>query len=103
MEKHKLDTAIKEIARIYFIALQQLKSPKLSSGEEDPFSPFYKYYVDVEKTFVRLDSKEKEIINKEYFYDAYKDWWKRVYKAKEFVRIKYLAVSHFLEVFNEIH
>ena len=49
MKRTKNELAIKEIVRIYFVALEQIRKEKFSSGEEDCYSPFVKYYQDVEK------------------------------------------------------
>lgn len=103
MKNQHLEDSIKDIARIYFLALQQMKSNYISSGEIDSFSPFYRYYIDVERTFRNLEVVDQRVINNEFFYDAYRDWWVGIYTEKQFKKIKRDAVKHFMEVFNEIH
>lgn len=103
MKRTKNELAIKEIVRIYFVALEQIRKEKFSSGEEDCYSPFVKYYQDVEKAFSRLNQEKKSIINNEFFYQAYYGWWTNKYKPRAFMRIKKVAIKEFLEAFYEIH
>ena len=103
MKLNKIETQMKEIAKLYFIALRNINYQSFSSGEEDVYSPFYKYYMDVEETFKQLSKEEKTLINNEYFYNDYLDWWKKIYKPSEFIRLKKKAIRAFVEVFYEIH
>ena len=103
MKKQRLEELIKEISRIYFISLRSIYSQKLSSGEPDIYSPFYKYYMDVEDAFMKLDREKQTIITKEYFYDGYSGWWENTYKKAEFEKIRRIAVKEFVEAFYEIH
>jgi len=106
MKPKKLEETIKEIARVYFISLHhinEINTMSLSNGNIDSYSPFYKYFQDVEKTFRLLDVETQRIINNEYFYNAYAYWWINDYSTNEFKKKKRLAVKSFLEVFYEIH
>ena len=103
MKLEKMESIIKEIAKTYFIALRQIQLLTFSSGEMDKYSPFYIYYADVEYAFSTLNRNEKEVINKEFFYNDYSYWWITKYKTREFKRIKSSAIKNFLEVFYEIH
>ena len=106
MKRNKLEETIKEIVRVYFISLRHindLNSSSFSNGSVDQYSPFYKYFQDVEKTFRLLDVETQRIINNEYFYNAYASWWINEYSSSEFKKKKRLAVKNFLEVFYEIH
>ena len=99
----KLETSIKEIARFYFIALKNIQDESISSNEIDVFSPFYKYYADVEEAFSRLDKEKKRLITNEYFYDAYSNWWKKEYRKTRFLLLRKAAIKEFVEAFYEIH
>lgn len=103
MKLEKLEEEMRNIANIYFISLRHITSNRLSSGDDDTYSPFYKYYEDVEKAFMRLSREHQRIINNEYFYDAYKGWWIKEYKESKFKKIKKIAVKRFVECFYEIH
>ncbi len=103
MKLSKLEDAIKDIARVYFVSLRYIHSKKLSSGESDYYSPFYKYYADVEEAFASLDKENQRIITNEYFYDAYKGWWTYEYKESIFKKLKKAAIKQFVEKFYAIH
>ena len=104
MKLARFEEIIKNIAHIYFIALRNIRETKMmSSGEVDEYSPFYKYYADVEYAYSTLDKENRLIITKEYFYDGYKGWWINQYKASEFKKKKKIAVKQFVEAFYEIH
>ena len=103
MKFEKLEEIIKQIANTYFIALRQINLRTFSSGELNKYSPFYIYYADVEYAFSSLKKVEREVINKEYFYNDFSDWWINKYKVREFKRLKTIAIKNFLEVFYEIH
>ena len=103
MKLAKLEEEIKHIANIYFISLRHICSNKLSSGEDDVYSPFYRYYSDVEEAFKRLSIEHKTIINNEYFYDAYKGWWGKFYTEAKFKKVKKNAIKEFVENYYEIH
>ena len=103
MSLTKLDTQIREIAKFYFVALRNINYACFSNGEQDTYSPFYKYYLDVEQAFNKLNKEQKKIINNEYFYQAYSNWWQKEYKLNGFNKIKKRAIKEFLEAFYAIH
>ena len=99
----KLEVIAKEIAEAYFISIRQIRGLHLSSGELDYYSPFVKYFSDVEEAFSKLTKEYQRIINNEYFYEAYRGWWTKLYKPSLFKRLKRDATKRFVEVFYEIH
>lgn len=103
MSKTNQETKIKEIANKYFVALKNISLPCLSSGEKDLYSPFQKYYDDVEKAYSYLSPMHKQLINKEFFYEDYPNWWINLYSASEFKKIKKEAIWTFLRYFYEIN
>ncbi len=103
MKNSKFEELIKQIVKIYFIALRSINENTISSGEIDYYSPFYKYYADVEEAFAMLDKEKKKIITKEYFYDGYRGWWNGIYTSKDFNKKRKIAVKEFVEAFYEIH
>lgn len=103
MKTSRIELIIKEIANTYFIVLREIRKEKISSGEEDYYSPFLKYYRDVEEAFSRLDREKKTIVNNEYFYQSYNGWWTNKYKPRVFNKIKKAAIKEFVEAFYEIH
>lgn len=103
MTLSKLETIIKQIAKTYFVSMRYISQKKISSGDIDIFSPFYKYYCDVETTFNLLNFESKRIITNEYFYDGYSNWWMGSYRENEYKRKKKIAIKEFVEAFYEIH
>ncbi len=103
MNTEKFEAEIIEISKTYFLVLKKINANFFSSGDVDETSPFYLYYLDVEKTFSELKSEYKRIINNEYFYQAFSNWWISDYTPQEFKKAKRLAIKSFLEVFHEIH
>ena len=106
MEVSKLESLIKEIAKAYFESfnyLKEIKQRSLSNGKEDIDSPLYRYYLDVELAYYRLNKEYRSIINNEFFYQRYKEWWKETYSPSVFNIKKKEAMKLFLEAFYEIH
>ena len=97
----KLDTLMREIAKLYFVALRNINFQSFNSDSN--YSPFKKYYSDVELAFSQLDEEKRRIITKEYFYDDYRNWWVNEYKPTRFNRLKKIAAKEFVEVFYAIH
>ena len=98
----KLEPIMKQIAELYFVALKNIRNKSFESNE-DCYSPYLKYYSDVEEAFLKLSSEKRRIINKEYFYDDYKNWWTKEYSLFKFNRLRKSAIKEFVEAFYEIH
>ena len=102
MKIAKLDAIMKEIAKLYFVALRNINFQFFNSSDSG-YSPFKKYYSDVEFTFSQLDKEKQTLITKEYFYDGYRNWWIDLYSPSKFLKLKKNAVKEFVEVFYAIH
>ena len=102
MKMAKYDAIMKEIAKLYFVALRNMNYQSFNS-DDSGYSPFKKYYSDVELAFTQLDKEKRTLITKEYFYDDYRDWWIELYKPAKFLKLKKMAVKEFVEVFYAIH
>ncbi len=102
MKMTQLDNLMKEIVKLYFISLRNLQEQSFAS-ENDSYSPYLKYFNDVEKAFSKLSAEKKRLITKEYFYDDYPGWWIKEYRLSKFSRLKKTAVKEFVVVFYEIH
>lgn len=103
MPRINQEKKIKEIAYKYFAALNSLSLTHLSSGDNDPSSPFQKYFEDVEKAYSYLSPTHKTLINKEFFYEDYPNWWMSLYSSYQFKKLKKEAIWTFLRYFYEIH
>ena len=98
----KLESLMKHIVELYFVSLKNIKNQSFDSSD-DCFSPYLKYYSDVEEAFLKLSKEKRRIINKEFFYDDYKNWWIKEYSPLRFKHLKKLAIKDFVEAFYEIH
>lgn len=90
---------VEEIARLYFIATQMIKSEGLSDSSGTP-SDHEKYIARVENAFESLTEIEKEFINNDFFYQAYPNWWKKYYTRSKYYLIKKRSMMSFLEAFE---
>lgn len=98
----KLESLMKRIVELYFVSLKNIKNQSFDSSD-DCYSPYLKYYSDVEEAFSRLSYEQRRIINKEFFYEDYKNWWIKEYRPIRFNRLKKIAIKDFVEAFYEIH
>ena len=103
MKLGKMDVAVKEITKLYFLALRNINYNSFSNGDFDEYSPFYKYYKDVEAAFNNLNKEQKRLINNDYFHQAYAYWWISLYKKNQYIKIKKASLADFLEAFHAIH
>ena len=91
-------TKLTNIARIY---LHSIVSEKYySSITHNPRLSSFIYSVEI--AFQSLDAPLRQIINNDFFYQAYPGWWKLIYTRSNYQRLKLQAVNKFLEVFHEI-
>ena len=97
----KLEEKMKNIADKYFVCKKQYRLSLISSGENDYDNPYYIFCEDVELAFNKLDKKDKFIINNEYFFGDYFEWWKQIYKKKDFIQLRKIAIKNFLRLYYE--
>ena len=65
-------------------------------------SDFDEFLLKVEKAYSALSENEKNLINNEFFYQDYPDWWRKKYSKATFYRIKKQSMKDFLEAFNRV-
>ena len=90
----KLDTEIKGLASLYFKALELSKSKESNSRHLNLVNL-------VRNAYSNLNQEERKLINNEFFYQKYPNWWKDSYSLYNFRRLKYKSMTHFLEVFYD--
>lgn len=56
----------------------------------------------VEKAYKTLNDLEKNLINNEFFYQSYNQWWEPLYSKASFYRYKKEAMQKFLEAIYEL-
>ena len=94
----KMTEEIMEIASYYLLAKRTLliQEGSLSSGEEDPFNPYYQFIDRVNKSFLKLENIYKEILINEFFSPEDRNWWQLYYTPASFINYKYKAMKEFL-------
>ena len=96
-----IEKQINEITYKYFVSRKQYNLMSFSSGEDDYFNPYYVYYRNVEIAFSKLNETEQLIINNDYFYNDYYDWWKLLFPKKKYQKMKREAVRKFVRLVYE--
>ena len=102
MEKSckELNDLVEKVADKYFEAkhMTLLKMRGELIAEID--APYDVYLYKVERAYATLDPREKNLINNEFFFQNYRDWWVGLYSKASFYRFKKQAMSKFLEAFR---
>lgn len=94
-----LNVKIKEIAQNYFYAKKRIK--EINNLSEIGNVNEYQQYIDkVEKVFYELDPLEQTLINNDFFYQEYPDWWEKAYNKSEYYYVKGKVMRRFMELFN---
>ena len=57
------------------------------------------YINRVYKAFASLSESERNLINNEFFFQGYHNWWEAIYSKATFYRYKKKAMRKFLEAF----
>ena len=81
------------LASLYFKALDLTKDKNSQSH--------IRLISTIRGAYESLNSEERRIINNEFFYQKYKEWWKDSYTLNYYKKLKYRSMSHFLEVFYD--
>ena len=91
---------ISEIADLYFMALTRKPKETFSEVDEE-LSDYELFVVRVRKAYSRLNQEEKKIINNDFFYQEYPDWWKKLYTKSTYYRLKQKSMIRFKEVLED--
>ena len=91
---NELKTLVEGIANQYFTSLKILSESKKGKKKEALFVN------RVKNAYATLDCLEQRIINNEFFYQEYPDWWRHTYCRSTFYRIKKKSMKNFLEAFE---
>ncbi len=100
-----LNQMLNDIAERFFYAKRIKDSPEVATLAESPFDEDYsldEYIGKVQKAYETLNDSEKNLINNEFFYQNYHEWWKPIYSKASFYRYKKEAMEKFLGAFYEI-
>ena len=95
----QLNDMIEEVAYRFFVAkrLNNMKQKGEILEEDNP--PYLVYLLRVEKAYRSLDERERNLINNEFFFQNYQNWWIGIYSKTSFYRFKKRTMLRFLEAF----
>ena len=95
----QLNGMIEEVAYRFFVAkrLNSMKQKGNLLEEDNP--PYLVYLLRVEKAYRSLDERERNLINNEFFFQNYQNWWIGIYSKTSFYRFKKRTMLRFLEAF----
>lgn len=93
---NELKSGLESIADKYFKCLKSLS--KSTVGKPNTIL----YIKRVKEAYSKLDSLEQKIINNEFFFQDYPDWWRKTYSKTTFYRLKKQSMQDFLEAFERV-
>lgn len=64
-------------------------------------SDHQEYINKVSKAFASLSEAERNLINNEFFFQSYHNWWESIYSKATFYRYKKKAMAKFLGAFYD--
>jgi len=95
----ELNEMVEVVAKRFFLArtLHQEKINNfIAENDFDEQSPYDIYLARVMSAYDILSEQEQNLINNEFFYQGYRDWWKTIYTRATFYRYKKEAMQKFL-------
>jgi hypothetical protein len=95
----QLNEMIEEVAYRFFIAKRLISMRQKGEILEEDNPPYQVYLLRVEKAYRSLDERERNLINNEFFFQNYQNWWIGIYSKTSFYRFKKRAMLRFLEAF----
>ena len=99
---NSLSKRIEEIAHQYCDCKDHINSVGgfLNPNFVDFENPNSKYMDRVNAAYSALNEIERSIINNDFFYQAYPNWWKKYYTRSKYYLIKKRSMMSFLEAFE---
>ena len=95
----ELTAMIEEIAMRFFVAKKMRYHQQEGEVLNEHSSTYESYLYKVEEAYQSLNEREKNLINNEFFFQNYHDWWVGLYSKTSFYRYKKQAMLTFLEAF----
>lgn len=90
----KLETKLEEIADYFFYAKR-----KISEINYEDSKSYFDFLNRVERAYSKLNDIEKNLINNEFFFQEYSQWWVPLYSKATFYHYKKETMQRFLEAF----
>ena len=100
-----LNQRLLDISEKFFLAKKVKENPDVLILAESPFDENYsldEFISKVQQAYETLDDNEKNLINNEFFYQSYQEWWKPLFSKASFYRYKKLAMEKFLGAFYDL-
>ena len=100
-----LNQMLVDISDKFFFAKKVKDNPDVLILAESPFDEdcsLDEYISKVQQAYEALDDGEKNLINNEFFYQGYQEWWKPIYSKASFYRYKKVAMEKFLGAFYDL-
>ena len=94
-----LDRMVNDVAERFFFAKKVHDAKNANMIGENTFNddcPYDHYLLKVQEAYDSLNDLEKNLINNEFFYQSYNQWWKPLYSKATFYRYKKEAMQKFL-------
>ena len=100
-----LNQRLLDISEKFFLAKKVKDNPDVLILAESPFDEdcsLDEFISKVQQAYETLDDNEKNLINNEFFYQDFPEWWKPIYSKKHFTQLKKIAIYKFMEAYGEI-
>ena len=97
-----LEEMVLAIAEKFFFAkgIHDLQNEnRLAESDFCEDSPYDSYLLKVQEAYESLCEADRNLINNEFFYQGYSQWWKPLYSKATFYRYKKKAMVKFLGAF----
>lgn len=94
-----------DVAERFFFAKKMHEHNKEFLLGENSFNdqnPFDFFLLKVQSAYESLNDLERNLINNEFFYQSYNQWWKPLYSKATFYRYKKEAMQKFLEAVYDL-
>ena len=101
MELTKQETKLAQLSKNYLSIQKAFLTHIISNNYLNFSNPFIQFCFDVENAFYSLSSPLRKIINNEFFYQDYSDWWKPLYSEKHYLALRKIAIYKFMEAYDE--
>ena len=102
METKNLEAKLIQLSKNYLSIQKAFLTHIISNNYLNFSNPFIQFCFDVENAFYSLPSPLRKIINNEFFYQDFPEWWKSIYSKKHFTQLKKIAIYKFMEAYGEI-
>ena len=99
IELKELTNFIQKIADMYFLAIRNNEEEMLSENTEH-YNDYERFVFKVRNAFESLSREEKILINNEFFYQDYPNWWRKSYSPNRYYRMKRKSMLRFKEALD---